>query len=255
MILDIAGVTVCRGTAKLLNEVSWQVKAGEHWVVLGLNGSGKTTLLNLLNGYFFPSQGTVTVLGHRFGTYDLRVLRRQIGWVSTALQEKLHSGDTVREVVLSGRFASVGLYDTPTEQDCKWADALMDRLGLLEMAAREYRTLSQGEKQKALVARGMMADPDLLILDEPCTGLDIFARRDLLAHINAIGQAQMPALIYVTHHIEEIQPVFTHVLLLKNGAVHSLGPTAQMLTAENLTDFYGCPVSVKASQGNYRMDI
>jgi len=253
MILSVENVTVRRGTAELLKHVSWGVRPGEHWAVLGLNGSGKTTLLNLLNGYFFPSEGQVTVLGRRFGAYDLRELRKQIGWVSTALQEKLHGTDTVEEVVLSGRFASVGLYDAPEAGDLTRAGQLLAQLGLCPMAGREYRTLSQGEKQKALVARGLMASPDLLILDEPCTGLDLFARQDLLASIGALGAAPHPTLLYVTHHIEEVLPVFTHVLLLREGAVHSQGLKAQVLTQENLGDFFGRPVTLELMGGRYRL--
>lgn len=255
MILSVNGVTVRRGTATLLNNVTWSVGPGEHWAVLGLNGSGKTTLLNLLNGYFFPAEGTVTVLEKMFGTYDLRELRKQIGWVSTVLQEKLHGSDTVEEVVLSGRFASVGLYDAPEESDLHLARELMARMSLSTMACREYRTLSQGEKQKALVARGLMATPDLLILDEPCTGLDVFARQDLLEHIDKIGASFHPTLLYVTHHIEEVLPVFTHVLLLREGAVHSQGCKEAVLTSENLRDFFGRPVTLSTKDGGYRLSF
>lgn len=255
MILSVNSVTVRRGTAKLLNQVSWSVEQGEHWAVLGLNGSGKTTLLNLLNGYFFPSEGRVTVLGKQFGAYDLRELRKRIGWVSTALQEKLHGNDTVEEVVLSGRFASVGLYDAPEDQDLQLARELLTHMSLQSMANREYRTLSQGEKQKALVARGLMATPDLLILDEPCTGLDVFARQDLLEHIGKIGASAHPTLLYVTHHIEEVLPVFTHVLLLREGAVHSQGPKEAVLTAKNLSDFFGREVHLTLRNGHYHLQV
>lgn len=253
MILSIKGASVRRGTATLLHDITWDVSLGEHWAVLGLNGSGKTTLLNLINGYFFPSEGAVTVLGKAFGSYDLRELRKRIGWVSTALQEKLHVTDTVEEVVLSGRFASLGLYDTPEASDYSHAGELLDMMGLRSMSDREYRTLSQGEKQKALVARGLMASPELLVLDEPCTGLDVFARQELLERINNLGAASEATLLYVTHHIEEVLPVFTHTLLIKAGSIHSMGPTATVLSGTNLSDFFERQVSVIREKGFYRL--
>lgn len=154
--------------------------------LLGLNGSGKTTLLNMINGYIWPTQGTVSVLGHRFGQVDLRDLRKLIGCVSSSLQEKLYGSDKTQLVVISGKYATIGLYEQLSEEDTSRAEALMRTLGCGHLWDREFRTCSQGEKQKVLIARALMADPQILILDEPCNGLDLFSRERLLDSIHEL---------------------------------------------------------------------
>ncbi|NTU42690.1 MAG: ATP-binding cassette domain-containing protein, partial [Nitrospirales bacterium] len=186
------------------------------------------------------------VLGHRFGEVDLRQLRRSIGWVSSSLQERLYATETGLEIVLSGRFATIGLYDEPTTADIEKAEAIMNDLGCLHLAERSYGTLSQGEKQRVLICRGLMASPEILILDEPCTGLDIISRQHLLDSFEQIvRQPSPPTLIYVSHHTEEIMPVFSHILLLRKGEIHSAGRKEDLLTEQNLSDFFGMPVEVE----------
>lgn len=165
--IDAKQVSVIRDSKYILKEVSWSVKAGEHWAILGLNGSGKTTLLNMINGYLFPSKGELQVLGKIFGKYDLRELRKSIGWVSTAIQERLYGTESVEDTVLSGKFASIGLYEEPSKEDRDFARSLLERLSSVHLSDRIYQTLSQGEKQRVLIARGLMSSPRLLILDEP----------------------------------------------------------------------------------------
>ena len=246
MVLHLEEVSVRREGKWILQNINWEIEKGEHWVLFGLNGAGKTAILNLLNAYYFPTMGKVTVLGKEFGkTYLGEKLRKQIGFVSSSLQEKFHPGDNAFEVVLSGAFASIGLYETPTNEIRKRAINLLEDLGCINYANRNYQTLSQGEKQRVLIARALMSDPSLLILDEPTNGLDFIAREQLLESIESIAKNQnAPTIIYVTHHIEEILPVFDKTLLLKEGQVFGAGDTEEMLSSEQLSRFLGVPVEV-----------
>ncbi|WP_031513793.1 ABC transporter ATP-binding protein [Desulfofalx alkaliphila] len=252
MVIDAKEVSVIRNGKYILKDVSWSVKAGEHWAILGLNGSGKTTLLNMINGYIFPSKGKLQVLGKTFGRYDLRDLRKSIGWVSSALQEKLYGSESAEDIVLSGKFASIGLFEDANGQDRDLAKNLLESLGIGHLSKRAYKTFSQGEKQRVLIARALITLPPLLILDEPCTGLDIFAREQLLKTIEKlINQDQAPTIIYVTHRTEEILPTFSHTLLLRRGQVYSSGKTDTVLTQENLCGFFETPVSCEKVKGRY----
>ncbi|MEI7027123.1 ABC transporter ATP-binding protein [Paenibacillus sp. y28] len=249
-VIDVQGVTYRNGKNELLNNISWQVRPNEHWALLGLNGSGKTTLLNLINGYMWPTQGQISVLGHRFGEVDLRELRQSIGWVSQSLQDKLYASDKAQNIVISGKFASIGLYEQITDEDQAKAEAFMKTLGCAHLWDREFRTCSQGEKQKVLICRALMAEPRILILDEPCNGLDLFSREKLLDSIEALSQRQdAPTLIYVTHHTEEILPVFSHTLLLRRGEAVRSGETAQVMTEDTLSGFFEAPVVVEQHEG------
>ncbi|RUS47896.1 ABC transporter ATP-binding protein [Cohnella sp. AR92] len=250
--IELEGVTWKRGELQLLKEINWRIRKNEHWALLGLNGSGKTTLLNIINGYFWPTKGNVTVLNHRFGEVDLRELRQSIGWVSSSLQEKLYGSDRTQYVVISGKFASIGLYENPTPEDFVRAGELMTALGCSHLWDREYRTCSQGEKQKLLIARALMADPKLLILDEPCNGLDLFSRERLLASIDDLTrQEDMPTMIFVTHHTEEILPAFGHTMLLRRGEAFRQGATAEVMDSETLSEFFEAPVVVERHKDRF----
>ncbi|AUS98534.1 molybdenum ABC transporter ATP-binding protein [Clostridium thermosuccinogenes] len=252
MVVEANQVSVIRNNKYILKDISWSFKRGEHWAILGLNGSGKTTLLNVINGYVFPSRGEIQVLGKTFGKYDWRELRKSIGWVSTALQERLYKSESAEDIVISGRYASIGLYEEPSQEDRALARDILEQLGCRELSLRTYETLSQGEKQLVLIARALMASPRLLILDEPCTGLDIFAKEKLLSIIGSFSsRPDAPAMIYVTHVTEEILPTFSHTLLLRRGQVHSSGETAAMMTKENLEDFYEIPVRCENLGGRF----
>lgn len=229
-----------RNGSYILKNINWKVRTGEHWVIIGLNGSGKTSLLKMITGYIYPSEGEITVLEKKFGSFDLRELRKSIGWVSSSLQEALYVNETVEDIILSGKFASIGLYDKPEEEDLKKANDLLNQFGCAGFKQRPYYTLSQGEKQKVILARALMNSPKLLILDEPCTGLDIFARESFLAQVEQLGKMEKaPALLYVTHHIDEILPVFNRAMLIQNGTIFSSGKTREVLTGNNLQRFFG----------------
>ncbi|MDA8440937.1 MAG: ABC transporter ATP-binding protein [Peptococcaceae bacterium] len=245
MIVDMHEVSLIRDGLYLLANINWQINPGENWVVFGLNGSGKTTLLKLVTSYIRPSKGEMSVLGKQIGRYDVRELRKLIGWVSSSLQEQLHAYDTILDIVLSGKFATIGLYDVPSQEDKNKALAILQQLGCESMLGRTYDTLSQGEKQKILIGRALMNSPQLLILDEPCTGLDVLAREQILKVIDKLSKAEnAPTLLYVTHHVEEILPEFNRTLLLQKGKIHSMGVTREVIASENMSDFLQTPVSI-----------
>lgn len=251
MIIDIHHASWRREQSTIINDISWQVQPGEHWCLLGLNGSGKTTLLNMINGYIWPTTGSISVLGEKFGEVDLREHRKRIGWVSTSLQQRLHGRDTAENIVLSGKFASIGIYTQIEDHDREQALQLMQQLDAERLVGRTYDTLSQGERQRILIARALMASPDLLILDEPCTGLDIFARDQLLQRVQTIANGQnAPTLLYVTHHIEEIMPCFNKTMLLRDGQIFAAGSTADMLDSQRLSDFFNTSVEVRPEPGD-----
>lgn len=245
-IVTMKDVSWVRNKKHILKNISWEIKHSEHWAVLGLNGSGKTSLLHMLNGYLWPTKGTINVLGKQFGRTDLRELRKSIGWVSSALQERVAPMQLAEQIVMSGKFATTGLYDEPTDEDLAEAVKIMESLDCAHLVNRMYVTCSQGEQQKILIARGLMAKPKLLILDEPTNGLDFIAREELLASIERmIEQEDAPAIIYVTHHIEEILSFFTHTLLLKDGQIFKQGTRDKILTSDVLTGFLGKNVHIE----------
>src|SRR5690625_572551 len=220
--------------------MNWQVNAGEHWAVIGLNGAGKTTLLNMVNGYIWPTTGSVSVLGNEFGKTDIHEMRKSIGWVSSSLGERVNGRHLVEDIVVSGKFAAVGLvFAEPINEDFDKARELMKFLRAEYLYGQPYEKCSHGEKQKILIARGLMADPNLLILDEPTNGLDFIAREELLQTIEQIGKGEKaPTIIFVTHHIEEILPIFSHTLLLENGTVFAKGTRQDVLTSDYMSRLY-----------------
>ncbi|WP_147534198.1 ABC transporter ATP-binding protein [Bacillus marasmi] len=246
MVLELVNISLRRNGKWILKEINWKVNKGEHWVIFGLNGAGKTALLNVLNAYEYPTKGKITVLGKEFGKAPLaESLRKKIGLVSQSLQQKLHNGDNAFEIVLSGAFASIGLYESPTDEMREKAISLLRELGCYDYANRNYETLSQGERQRVLIGRALMADPELLILDEPTNGLDFLAREMLLESVEKIAkETNGPTIIYVTHHAEEILPEFQHTLLLKQGEVFAAGKTDEMISDHTLSDFFGLDVGV-----------
>ncbi|MGE6631313.1 ABC transporter ATP-binding protein [Bacillus sp. NPDC077027] len=251
MSIELKHVTLKRDGKKILQDINWEVKNKENWVLYGQNGAGKTALLNMMCSYYFPTTGDMTVLGHEFGKVALgEKLRQKIGLVSAALERKLYPDDNAFEIVLSGAFASIGLYESPTDEIREKAIDLLKAFGSFQYANRRYETLSQGEKQKVLIARALMNDPELLILDEPVTGLDFLSREQVLESIELIAsQPNAPTLLYTTHHAEEILPLFQHTLLLKEGKVFAKGTTHDMMTSEMLSSFFELKVDVMWKNG------
>ena len=235
-----------RGPA-VLDDLTWRVGAGERWVVLGPNGSGKTSLIRLAAGYLHPTAGTVEVLGARLGRTDVRALRRRIGFASGSLVRMLRPGVTARDAVLSAKHAALETwwhdYD---EDDRARADALLERMGCAHLADRELATASDGERQRIQLARTLMVEPELLILDEPTAGLDLGGREGLVDRLADLARdPASPPTVLVTHHVEEVPPGFTHLLLLRAGRTLAAGPLDATLTAANLAACFGVDVVVE----------
>ncbi|MED3660816.1 ABC transporter ATP-binding protein [Ureibacillus sp. FSL K6-8385] len=242
-------VTVIRNGKTILKEIDWNVNKNEHWAILGLNGSGKTSLLNVICGYLYPTSGKVQVLGQEFGKTNIPELRKDIGFISSSLKGQLKNFDTVLSIVLSGKFASIGLYEAVEKKDVQEARRLMEQLGIEHLEDSAYGVLSEGEKQRVLIARALMAHPKILILDEPCNGLDVIAREEFLEFIEKLAQQEFcPTLIYVTHHVEEVLPCFSHTLLLKDGEVYAQGFSRELLKENTLSEFFGREVTVQEQQ-------
>ncbi|MBF0329882.1 MAG: ABC transporter ATP-binding protein [Nitrospirae bacterium] len=240
----------------ILRNISWDVRPAEHWAVIGLNGSGKTSLLNMISGYIWPSTGEVSVLGSRFGECDVRDLRKSIGIVSASLQQRFYSGETSLEIVLSGYDATIGLYDTPGKKKIASALTLLEKMNCSQLTEQTYGTLSQGEKQKILIARALICDPNILILDEPCAGLDFVSREHLLSTIEHLAtKSFVPSILYVSHHIEEIIPSFSHLLLLRKGEIYAAGKRESLITTETLSDFFEMPVNVHKTKGRIWLSV
>jgi iron complex transport system ATP-binding protein len=243
--LSLTNVSLERQNKKLLNNVTWQVNKGEHWAILGLNGSGKTSLLKLITAEYWTSQGSVEVLGNKFGGTDISNMRTKIGIVGSFIAERLSPHMLAEKIVLTGKYKSSILYTEYGEKELEEARQMLISIGGEHLLGRIYASLSQGEKQLLLIARSLMESPEILILDEATSGLDLFAREKLLTQIEQITSLpNAPTIIYVTHHAEEITRSFTHVLLLKKGNIIAKGPKNEVLTEEILSDFYDQPVSI-----------
>jgi len=255
-ILDISGLRIERGDTVILDRLSWRVQRGEHWVILGANGSGKTSLLNAITGYLTPTDGVVEVLGERFGESDWRELRKRIGLVSSSIRQRMADGEPVLETLISGRYAMIDFWGRITPGDRRAALRTLPLIECAHLAERPWRVLSQGERQRVLIGRALMAKPRLLILDEPCAGLDPVAREHFLQFIQRLGSgAKAPALVLVTHHVEEIMPVFTHALILKDGRVLAAGEKSATLTSRTLSRAFGAPVRFRPEAGRYILKV
>jgi iron complex transport system ATP-binding protein len=253
LVVAMRGVSVRRGAATLLSEVDWRVELDERWVVLGPNGAGKTTLLRLAGAELHPSSGVVHVLGERLGRTDVFELRPRIGFCSAALAGRVPGHEQVRDLVVSAGYAVLGRWRESYQQlDTGRADALLDVFGVAPLAGRRFDTLSEGERKRVLIARALMTDPELLLLDEPAAGLDLGGREDLVARLAALaGDPDAPALVLVTHHVEEIPAGFTHALLMRDGLVVAQGLLPDVLTAENLSATFGQPLLLERRADRY----
>ncbi|MDR1519644.1 MAG: ABC transporter ATP-binding protein [Planctomycetota bacterium] len=250
-LIDLRRVGLRRNGREILRDIDWRVRRGEHWAVIGANGSGKTTLLQIAGAVLFPSSGEATVLGGRFGAADLFKLRRRVGWVASALTARLPGGETARDIVISGLKATFGLVYEYSEADRLKADETLRRLGLADRADAPFGVLSQGEQQKTLFARALMAGPELLILDEACSGLDLSAREAFLRAVGGVAARREAGLILVTHHIEEIPAAVTHALILGAGRVLASGRVDAVLTPEILSPAFGLDVRIERRGGRF----
>ena len=252
-VLEFSDVVVRRNARDIVDHLDWSVSDDQRWVILGPNGAGKTTVLQLADTLLHPTSGTVSILGERLGRTDVFELRPRIGFASSAMAKRVPAEETVLDVVLTAAFSVLGRWNEDYEDiDERRALRVLAEWKLDELADRTFGTLSDGEQKRVQIARAVMTDPELLLLDEPTASLDLGAREELLILLGGYAQAaSTPAMVMVTHHVEEIPIGFTHVLLLRDGGVVAAGPIAETLTAENLTATFGMPIALTVEDGRY----
>ncbi|WP_101524521.1 ABC transporter ATP-binding protein [Nocardioides houyundeii] len=252
-VLEFADVTVRRGRTTLLQEVSWSVDDDERWVLLGPNGAGKTTLLQVAAAQIHPTSGVVGILDEVLGTVDVFELRPRIGLTSAAIADRIPRDELVRDVVVSASYGVVGRWrESYDELDHDRAAGLLAEVGAEHLAMRTFGTLSEGERKRVQIARALMTDPELLLLDEPAAGLDLGGREDLVSTLSSLAMdPDSPATVLVSHHVEEIPPGFTHALMLREGRVVAQGPLDRVVTEEALSETFGMPLSLTVADGRY----
>jgi iron complex transport system ATP-binding protein len=255
-VLEISGLRIRRGDTIILDDVSWRVERGQHWAILGANGSGKTSLLSALTGYLMPTSGEITLLGQRYGETDWRELRKKIGLVSSSVRQMMTDDEPALESVISGKYAMIDFWGRVSRGDRIRAQQILRLIECAYLAERPWRVLSQGERQRVLIGRALMAQPRVLILDEPCAGLDPAAREHFLQFLQRLGgRKNSPALVLVTHHVEEIMPVFSHVLVLKAGRVLAAGKKTAVLNSKNLSNAFEARMQLRRTGNRYGLVV
>ncbi|WP_066361210.1 ABC transporter ATP-binding protein [Herbidospora mongoliensis] len=246
-VLNMRGVAIRRDGAVLVRDIDWAVAEDERWVVIGPNGAGKTTLLQIAAALLFPTDGAVDILGERLGQTDVFELRPRIGLASSALAEKVPPEEKVIDLVLTASYAILGRWTEEYDShDVTRAVELIDQLGCAHLIRRRFGTLSEGERKRVQIARALMPDPELLLLDEPAAGLDVAAREDLVRRLSQLAQdPKAPTMVLVTHHVEEIPAGFTHAIMLRHGSVVAQGPLEYVMTSDNLSKTFGVPLNLE----------
>ena len=256
VVLAVEELSVTRGGVSILDGVSWRVRAGEHWVILGANGSGKTSLLCAITGYLTPTEGEIMLLGRSYGNSDWRELRRHIGLVSSSVRQMMADDEPAIESVVSGKYGVIDLWQKIPRADRVAAEKILRQVECAYLSGRPWSVLSQGERQRVLIGRVLMAKPRVLILDEPCAGLDPAAREHFLQFLQRLGgRRNSPALILVTHHVEEIMPVFSRVLMLKAGRVLAQGTKHRVMSSALLSRTFGSRARLAKSAGRYSLRV
>ncbi|HLL09089.1 MAG TPA: ABC transporter ATP-binding protein [Nocardioidaceae bacterium] len=252
-VVELAGVSVVRGGQRLLADVDWYVEDDERWVVLGGNGAGKTTLLQVVGAQLHPTTGVAGVLGEVIGTVNVFDLRPRIGLTSAALSDHIPRGERVHDVVVSASYAVLGRWrEHYDDLDHRRADALLAELGIAALRDRTFGTLSEGERKRVQIARSLMTDPELLLLDEPAAGLDLGGRETLVATLSVLAlDPDSPTTVLVSHHVEEIPPGFSHVLMLRGGAVVAAGPLESTLSSATLSETFGMALRLEQADGRW----
>jgi iron complex transport system ATP-binding protein len=252
-VLKFDQVSVTRGGKDILTDITWQVEANQRWVIVGPNGAGKTTLLRVAGTHLQPSSGTVQVLGRTLGEVNVFDLRTRIGFASTAIANRIPNSENVLDAVMTASYAITGRFkETYDEVDIRRAKRVLGEWQLAEYADRPFGTLSDGERKRTQIARAVMPDPELLLLDEPVASLDIGSREATIKILGGYAShPDAPAIIMVTHHLEEIPTGFTHALVLKDGKISAAGPITQTLTTEKLSEAYGLDLEVVFFGGRF----
>ena len=249
--INVQELTVTRDVT-ILDNISWSMKKGENWAILGPNGSGKTTLISVLTAYVTMTSGKITLLGREYGEYDWRTLRKSVGIISSQISEAILPSITVTDLVISGKHAMLNNWFEPLYHERNRALGLLEKYHCAYLAKRKWKQLSVGEKQRVMTARAFMAEPELLIMDEPCAGLDPVARQRFINYCEKMfSKDEAPALVLITHHIDEIIPEITHVMLMKEGQVAMQGRKTDIMTAENLSKLYDAAVMLNYNKGRY----
>ena len=253
--LKLENVSLVRGKTQILSDLNLEVQARDRWVILGANGSGKTSLLKVAGLYLHPSSGSVNVLGHELGKSDIRKIRNLVGFTSASLADLLRPSLPAKEVVKTAKFGALEpWWNSYSKEDDDLAIYQLERLGIGDLANRSFGSLSSGEKQRTLIARSLMSDPKILLLDEPASGLDLPGREDLLQSLkNLAGDRLSPPVIMVTHHVEEIPEEFTHLLLLKSGFNLISGPISETLTSDNLSACFDMRLNLQNHSGRWNV--
>ena len=254
-VIEVSGLVVERDVA-ILRGIEWRVERGQHWVILGANGSGKTSMLRALTGYFPPTAGIIRVLGETYGRSDWRELRKRVGLVSSSVHQMMPERETALAAVVSGKLAMIGHWGEVAQSDRAAAIKILQRIEAAALAERPWLHLSQGERQRVLIGRALMADPRLLILDEPCAGLDPVAREHFLQFLERLARSKnAPAMVLVTHHVEEITAAFSHLIVLKQGQVVAAGRRRDVLNSKTLSAAFDAQVRLTNRAGRYSLAV
>jgi iron complex transport system ATP-binding protein len=252
-VLRLRGVGVRRDASMLLRNVDWTAHENQRWIIIGPNGAGKTTMLQVVATLLFPTEGTVEILGEKLGQVNVFDLRPRIGLTSAALAERVPAGEKVIDLVLTAAYAIVGRWKEEYEStDVTRAVELLDALGCAHLIRRKFGTLSEGERKRVQIARSLMPDPELLLLDEPSAGLDLGGREDLVQRLSFLARdPKAPMMVLVTHHVEEVPAGFTHAMLLRRGSVLAAGPIDDVFTSRNLSRCFGLPLEIEYRQNRW----
>ena len=247
-VIDCNGLACKVGHKYLVKDVTWQVRPGEHWVVFGMNGCGKTTLLSMVSGFRSHSAGSVKVFGEELSDDNALDVRKRVGWVSSSFFDKYYSKEFVTDIVISGKYGTLGIDSAVEVADRKRANALLAELSLSHVAGHTFDMLSKGERQNVLIARALFSSPEVLVLDEPCTGLDVYNREYLFRTLEELCDSEGLTIIYVTHYVEEIKPMFDRCLLMNRGRVVAQGATRELFDNERISSVVGHPVHMRATE-------
>ena len=255
-LVEVKNLFCIHGNRYTLTNINWEVKRGENWLVFGLNGSGKTTLLSIIAGFTEGSSGTVKVFGQEYDKENTLELRKRIGWVSSSFFDRYYQNETALNIVLSGLFGTLGVSDVVSDADMRKALSLMEELHLKKKENRVFSTMSKGERQNVMIARALISNPEILVLDEPGNGLDVLAREYMLETVMKLAQERNITVLYVTHYVEEILPMFDKTILMKDGYIVEQGKTGEMFENERLSQLLGYPVvATQDALGNVRVKL
>lgn len=254
-LIQIKNLTIKRGRKKIINDINWKIDKNDNWVLFGLNGSGKTTLLSIMAGYQSGKEGEVWLFGEKVNKENFLELRKKIGFVSSSFFDRYFTTEIVQEIVWAGKFGTLGLIDPISDYDVRKGKELLKGLGLKHKMRYPYDCLSKGEKQKVLIARALMADPEILLLDEPCSGLDLIAREKFLHNIQDISEKRDVSIVYVTHHTEEILPFFNKAVLMKDGCFFTQGNLKTIFDDKILSDFFEAKSNVIWSDKHFFINL